>query len=576
MANKKKKRQSTSDLPSFEILINGNDVSSDYQILALNCQKNINKIPSATVELIDNQAFEVSNSSDFIPGNVIEIKLGYRNDNSTIFKGLVIKQSLKTTKKNSILIIHAQDESVKLSVGRKNKYFYNLSDAGIFEEIMEQYPIPSTIASSDNIHQQMVQYYCTDWDFIVNRAECIGHLVIPNDGEITIGQPNLEQEPALSLTYGENIIDFNFEINAQQQFQAIESSTWDAHEQTVVSVDNEEQTNTEIGNLSSNSLSEVIGLEKLKHQHGGYLNSNELLSWSNAKMLRYQLSKVIGSLSTYGTPLSPGQILNIDGFGDRFNGNVYISGVNHTVKKGNWITDINIGLNSEFITSYKKDIQDDASAGLLPPISGLHIGKVSAIDNDPSNNYRIKIRLPMISNEDNGTWARLATLDAGNNRGSFFLPEIDDEVIVGFLNEDPRSPIIVGMVNSAAKPAPFQAEENNNVKGFLTREQLKLVFNDETKSILLESPNGNKISISEEEKGIQIKDEHGNYIQLNDKGISVFSSSDIDLNANGDINLNGTNIKLNAAANLNVEGAAAAEISSSGTTVVKGSLVQIN
>jgi len=56
----------------------------------------------------------------------------------------------------------------------------------------------------------------------------------------------------------------------------------------------------------------------------------------------------------------------------------------------------------------------------------------------------------MISTSDDGIWARISTLDAGKQRGTFFRPEIGDEVIVGFLNDDPRYPVVLGMVNSSA------------------------------------------------------------------------------------------------------------------------------
>ena len=84
------------------------------------------------------------------------------------------------------------------------------------------------------------------------------------------------------------------------------------------------------------------------------------------------------------------------------------------------------------------------AAGLLPAVHGLQIGKVVQLQDDPDGEHRILVRLPIIDNSARGIWARIASLDAGLNRGAFFRPEIDDEVIVGFVNDDPRDAIVLG------------------------------------------------------------------------------------------------------------------------------------
>ena len=115
----------------------------------------------------------------------------------------------------------------------------------------------------------------------------------------------------------------------------------------------------------------------------------------------------------------------------------------------------------------------------------------------PNGENRILVRLPIIDNAAPGIWARVATLDAGENRGSFFLPELDDEVIVGFLNDDPRDAVVLGMLNSSAKPAPITAQDANHEKGFVTRSGMRVHFNDDTKTITIDTPAGNSIKLDE-------------------------------------------------------------------------------
>jgi uncharacterized protein involved in type VI secretion and phage assembly len=215
-------------------------------------------------------------------------------------------------------------------------------------------------------------------------------------------------------------------------------------------------------------------------------------------------------------------------------------------------------------------------------MSGLQMGIVTALENDPDGEDRIKCRLPLISPNEEGIWARVATLDAGKGRGTYFRPEIDDEVVVGFLNDDPRYPVILGMSHSSAKPAPEAAKDDNHHKGYVSREKLKLVFDDEKKIIGLETPAGNSITLSEDAKGIVLQDQNGNKITLDDSGIKIESAKDMVFKAAKDVKLSGTNAEFSAQAAFKASGSSTADltggvatIKGDSMTVVSGGQVQI-
>lgn len=571
------------ELPTYRILVGGTELEGEFTVKSLAVTKAINKIPTAHIELVDGNVaaadFTSSNEDTLIPGNVIEIKMGYKGDEETVFNGIIIKHGIKTVgaNSNSLLIIEAKDLAIKTTVGRKNRYFSEVTDSEIIETILGDYSdISLEIEATSDVHEQMVQYYCTDWDFLVTRAETNGHLTIVDDATIKTGPPDYNQEPIASLAYGHNILEFDFEMDARNQFSAIETRAWDIANQEVITSSNQPQDITELGNLSSSDLSDTIGLDQLNYQHTGALNSEELQSWTNARMLRSQLSKTVGRIKILGNnEIKPGNLITIEGMGDRFNGTAFVSGVSHSFAS-NWNTHLQIGLSHKFLTECYDDVQALSASALLPAISGLHVAKVSAIHDDPLGENRIKIKLPLISTEEEGTWARIATLDAGENRGSFFLPEIDDEVIVGFLNDDPRNPIVIGMVHSSAKPPPFEATEENDEKGIVTRSEMKLVFDDGKNHILLETPNGNKILLSEDEAAIQIEDENGHKVTLDGDGILLDSKGDVNIKAGGDVNIEGTNVNVKAQSVFKAEGSSGAEVSSSASTTIKGSIVQIN
>jgi uncharacterized protein involved in type VI secretion and phage assembly len=252
-----------------------------------------------------------------------------------------------------------------------------------------------------------------------------------------------------------------------------------------------------------------------------------------------------------------------------------VSGIRHEIGKGNWTTDAQFGASPRWFIE-ENDINPPPASGLLPAVNGLHIGVVTQLQDDPDGEDRILVQMPLIDPEADGVWARVASLDAGENRGTFFRPEIGDEVVLGFLNDDPRDPVILGMLNSSAKPAPIAASDDNHEKGFVTRSEMKLIFNDEKSSLKIETPNGNIITLSDDAGSIVLEDESGNKIEMNSDGIIIESAGDVNITASGDVNIEGTNVKAVANSEFKAEGSSGAELSSSATATLKGSLVQIN
>ena len=171
----------------------------------------------------------------------------------------------------------------------------------------------------------------------------------------------------------------------------------------------------------------------------------------------------------------------------------------------------------------------------------------------------------------------MSSLDAGKDRGAFFRPEVNDEVVVGFLDDDPRYPIILGTLHSGAKPAPFKATDSNHEKGFVTRSKLQFIFNDEKKSIVLQTPKGKKLVIDDDGDEISLTDQHGNKIKMNASGIVLESVKDISFKtASGSCKMEAMDISLEASTKLKANGKASADFTSSGPTILKGALVNIN
>ena len=222
------------------------------------------------------------------------------------------------------------------------------------------------------------------------------------------------------------------------------------------------------------------------------------------------------------------------------------------------------------------DVNAAPSSELGAAVYGLQLGKVTAVEGDPADEFRIKVSLPCFDGDYTEVWARVAMPDAGESRGIFFYPEVDDEVVIGFVDQNPNNPIVLGTLHSSKRSAPQTLSDDNNMKGIYLKSEIKLEFNEEDKIVNLETPGGNKLVLNDKDGKIEIVDSNGNQITMDNQGITIKSAGKIAVEASQDMSLKGVNITAEAQAQLKASGSAQTELSSSGIMVVKGSLVQIN
>jgi len=570
------------DRPTFTILVSGTAVSAAYQVQSIVVSRELNRVASAEIFVLDGdpsaETFSVSNAADFLPGADIEVQAGYHGTETTVFKGIVVRHGVKSVpRRPSVLRVECRDAAVKLTVGRKSAYFYDQKDSDIIDTIAGAAGLTTDVEATHVSHHQMVQFYSTDWDFILTRAEANGQVVLTRDGKLVVKAPTASASPAVSLRFGGNLIDFEATMDARTQFSSIESVAWNPANQAPVSMQAAAGSASAPGNVSSNDLASVIGLSALELKHGGQVKDQELQAWADGLKARSEFAKVRGRARTQGFPaIQPGDVIELAGVGDRFAGKALAAGVRHEITTHNWETDIEFGLNPETFGSRERTVLEAPANGLVPGVSGMQIGLVTALEGDPDGEERIQVRIPMIDPGEQGTWARLATLDAGSSRGIVFRPEIGDEVVLGFFSSDPRDPVVLGQLHSSAKTSPIPPSDDNHKKGLVTRSGIDLQFDDDKKVVTLKTPGGNTVVVSDQDKGILLEDQNGNKVTLDANGITLDSASDVTIKAAGDVKVQGSNVEAAAQSQFKAEGSSGAELSSGASTKIKGSMVQIN
>ncbi len=155
---------------------------------------------------------------------------------------------------------------------------------------------------------------------------------------------------------------------------------------------------------------------------------------------------------------------------------------------------------------------------------------------DPENSGRLKVRFPQLRvSEKDGyeAWARIATLTAGANRGSWFMPDLNDEVVVAFEEGDLRRPYVLGAVWSSANPPPEKGDVGNNRKLLRSRNGVQITLDDQAgqESIAIETPGGQKLTLKDGPGTVELADRNGNLVALGPTGITVIAASKVILNA---------------------------------------------
>ena len=188
-------------------------------------------------------------------------------------------------------------------------------------------------------------------------------------------------------------------------------------------------------------------------------------------------------------------------------------------------------------TAFEQILDARLASGLGGRWYGCYPALVSDIK-DPDGQGRVKVTLPWAPDTGTGryeAWARLATMMAGNNRGSWFVPDVNDEVLVAFEGGDTRRPYVLGGLwnGSDAPPESMDGSGNNYKKVLCSRNGVKITLDDQDgqEKFICETPGGQKITLQDGPGTVEIVDSNGNSIKMEAAGVTVTASAKVTVNA---------------------------------------------
>jgi uncharacterized protein involved in type VI secretion and phage assembly len=208
---------------------------------------------------------------------------------------------------------------------------------------------------------------------------------------------------------------------------------------------------------------------------------------------------------------------------------------------------------------FEQESADVREPGL---VRGVSVAVVSQ-NRDPDGLGRVKVRFPWRENPDESYWARIAVPMSGNDRGTWFLPEVGDEVLVACDAERVEHPYVVGCLwNGQDKPPETNADGRNDIRKIRSRSGHEIVFDDGAQGRIEIHLSNDTRKVRLDPDGIEISDSSGN------KVVIASTSGSLSIKSNTSLSIESASIDIKATASMTLQ--------ASGTLTIKGGLVLIN
>lgn len=454
----------------------------------------------------------------FREGKKIEIFCGERPP-ITLLIGLIAGLEPELDQASPVLLVRGYDLSHKLYRGRQRRSFVQVTDADLVRKLaVEAGLTPGTIDSTPEVHEYVFQNNQTNAEFLLERARRLGFELWVENRALHFRQPAPNGQSA-SLVWGDTLHDFRPRLSTAEQVNEVEVRGWDPTQKRAV-----------VGWATQGRGSPHIGIE----QSGAAIAKE---AWGEAKLAvvdQYvrspaeaeNLAQAIldETASTFveaegvceaDPTLVPGRQVRIEGIGRRFEGTYYITQVSHAWTAAQLMS-------TQFTVSGRRDRgvwSLLADAGPRPVGMDLVIGIVTN-NKDPQDWGRVKVTFPWLCDTDESAWARLVSPMAGAGRGFFALPEIDDEVLVGFEHGDIHRPFILGALWNGSDNPPMRMGEALGGNGKVNRRILRsrsghsIILNDTegSEEIIMRSRSDHTITLNDtkDKEKITIADKTGN------------------------------------------------------------------
>lgn len=486
--------------------------------------------------------------------NSVTLDPNFRSEKEDcLIKGEITAIDVNFTRRSeSHLILRGYDLSHRLHRGRHNRSFQNLTDSDIVKKIAQEVGLEVQTENTGAARDYVFQENQTNIEFLRELATRQGFELFVQDGVLYFRKP--QSQTQLDLRWLRDINQFQVRMSSSQQVSAVEVRSWDyANKQPIVETANAEVTVTETENGKGSEVA-----NRFQTNPKMIVVDQPTFTADEAKRMAQSLCDELGGefieaeakTDGHGNPeIRVGRVVDLKDLGN-YSGQYYITETRHHYYEKVYSTDFTV-----------RGLRDGSLLSLLTPKTHLQPGQTLMVgivtnNKDPKGWGRVKVRLPTLTEEHESNWARIVALGAGQKRGFDWLPEVEDEVLVGFEHGDIHRPYVIGGVWNGQDQPP--EDVNQSVQGgkvrlrtIKTRTGHLIQFADEAQSganegITIQTAGGHKIHLNDSNQSIEIITSSGQAISLDDQeqSITVKAAVNLTLEAQANITLRAATIQM--------------------------------
>ncbi|MFN8499771.1 MAG: VgrG-related protein [Anaerolineae bacterium] len=507
----------------------------------------------------------------FREGKKVELLLGERPP-IKVASGKIVGLEPDLEQGAPSLVVRGYDLLHKLYRGRHRRSFLGVTDSDLATKLAAEAGLtPGNIDSTSEVHEYVFQNNQTNAEFLLERARRIGYEVWVEDTRLHFRKPTPNGSP-VRLKWGETLMSWRPRLSTAEQVNEVEVRGWDPQKKEAVvgrAVRGKGAPEIGIAQPGASIAKEAWGEAKIAIVDRFVRSPSEAEKHAQAALDEASSTFVEAEGTCTGNgDIVPGRQVQIEGVGGRFEGMYYVTQVTHVWTAG-------AGTVTHFTVSGRRD---RSVWSLLEGASARQLGMQMVIglvtnNKDPKGMGRTKVKFPWLSEQDESAWARVVSPMAGPKRGLFCLPEVNDEVLVGFEHGDIHRPFILGALWNGCDKPPLTVDEAVGGDGKVNRRVMRtryghtITLDDTTgkEQITIRSHAGHAITLDDTTGNEQIKisDKSGNntiVVHTPDNSMQIKVNGNLTIEADGKITLTGK---------------AGIDISSQAMTVLKGNLVDI-
>ncbi|RZU48467.1 uncharacterized protein involved in type VI secretion and phage assembly [Krasilnikovia cinnamomea] len=542
--------EATKRLDGVVLTVDGRPLAADlYPRLAMVRVEESVHLPDYFAVHFDDPHFELFDRGTFTLGTKLDIAFRAEGDPVVVTSGeitaVVVEPGVSGRHE---LVLTGFDLTHRMAREPKSRSFQRVTDADIASRIAGEYGLDTDVDATGSVHDYVLQAGETDYAFLRRRAARIGYDVWVTERKFSFKRAPRSKVTPPKLRFGQNLSRFTVRFSAAERSDEVQIRGWDQlGKQAIAGRADQPDPGTDAPAADELTGAARRAFGRVKRNAGQFpvTDQAEADKLAAALLLRASGEEVVLRGEAAGDPsIAAGAKVHIEGVGSRLTGNYRVTGVEHTYGAGRpYVT--------RFVCGGKEpgglaDLTGPATAGGdRRGWGGLVIGIVTNND-DPEKLGRVRVTFPTLSADDESAWARVAAPGAGRQRGMQWLPEVDDEVLVGFELDDHARPVVLGgLWNRDDNPPQPDAASGGKIKQrvLVSRKDSRLTLDDDVPSVALTlggSPCTLKLAQSES--------------TLTGDQKLVISASQVEIKATQKLSLSGAQVEITASGGLTASG----------------------